>query len=634
MPRYQPWLIALCLLLFWASPVGAHAVLTRAEPAPNSAIAQTPAAIRLWFTEPLEARFSSLQLRDSGGVTIAIPESQIDSADAKQLVVQPGDLPEGLYTVVWRVVSAADGHHTEGSFPFTVGATAVGSTVAAALPETIPWSAALLRWINLIGLTLAVGSLGFVLWVWQPAQAQTATTVAAPLQTVIWIGWLLLGVGGVLILLLQTATVTGLPWWATVTDPALGQVLTTTRFGSLWLARLALWVLLGGTLWFSRSRPALRWLALLLGTAILLLHSLYSHAAAAQAPVLAVINHWFHLLMTALWLGGLVQFFVGVGLLRRSPKTAVTAAGRLTGYFSNYARIAVAGLAISGLYSAWLHVGSLTGLQTTLYGRQLLIKLLLFVPLLILATVNLLVTQQRLQARQTVWVGRLRGLIGAELVLALAILTVVGIMTAISPARTTLAERTLAAALVAKPPPQPITAMEMLDNLHVELAISPGWVGENTFRVTLLSAMEDGQPITDASLIRLRFAHQTEDLGESELRITSGQNGVYTVQGANLSIPGDWQIRLTIQRPDQFDTVVDFVPQVTAQPPPPPPPVIDTTLPPATQLLALLILGLLALVLGGYALGQHGLRPRSGPSLLASTLTLLGILFLASAALT
>jgi copper transport protein len=397
---------------------------------------------------------------------------------------------------------------------------------------------------------------------------------------------------------------------------------------------MALWALMGGVLWLARQNPRLRWLALLLALAILVLHSLFSHAAAAQSAWLAILNDWFHLALTALWLGGLVQFLVVVGALRRPKRGLAASLARLTSYFSNYARICVLGLMLTGLYSAWLQVGSLAGLQETLYGRQLLTKLLLVLPLLGIAAVNLVITQRRLQARQEIWVGRLRGLISAEIILAVAILSLVGVMTSISPARSTLAQQAAAKAQALTPAAAPLFQMQMIEetNLHAQLTVSPGWVGENTFSVAL-ATLDTDQPVTDASLIRMRFENQSSDMGQSELRIKEPQNGLYSIKGANLSAPGDWKIRMTIQRPDQFDTVTDFDLKVTAEPPPPPPPVIDTQIPQADQFMALLVMGLLGLTIGGYFVGQHGLRPWPSVGLIAGALALLGALFLISAVL-
>jgi hypothetical protein len=205
-------------------------------------------------------------------------------------------------------------------------------------------------------------------------------------------------------------------------------------------------------------------------------------------------------------------------------------------------------------------------------------------------------------------------------------------MTSINSARGVLVQRAAAeAAQAAVPEPNPIGEMQMMDDLHIHLTITPGWVGQNTFSV-LLTTM-DGEPVSDASLIRLRFEHETENLGESELRISEGQEGVYTVQGANLSAPGEWQIRMTVQRPDQFDAVVDFAPQVALPPSPPPVLLVDVNAPLPYRTPVLLVTGLLAVAVGGYLLGQQGFRFWQGSGALAGALVLIGGLFLASVVL-
>ena len=141
----------------------------------------------------------------------------------------------------------------------------------------------------------------------------------------------------------------------------------------------------------------------------------------------------------------------------------------------------VAGLAVTGLYAGWLQVGSFEALLTTLYGQALLIKLLLLVPLLGIAGINLLVTHRRLQAGQALWTGRLRGLVGAEIMLAAGVLLAVGVMTSISPARTELTQRAISKTLAALPKPQPLMAMQEADNLQIHLMAEPdGWVKINS----------------------------------------------------------------------------------------------------------------------------------------------------------
>jgi copper transport protein len=629
--RVARWIVLSLLLLAGAQPVWSHAVLARSEPPPNARLAAAPAEIRLWFTEPVEPAFSAIELRDSQGRVVAAAPGQVDATDPHQLYMQPGALAEGLYTVVWRNVSAADGHHSEGSFPFTIGAAPGAPAPPPVAEQSVSLAQTLVRWLNLVSLALAVGSLGFVCFVWRPGVTVAVPDAERRLRRVIWFGWGLVGVSSLALLWLQTAVVANVGLLDALHAQTLYDVVRATRFGTLWRARVALWVLMAGLLLLARRRAAFSWAALGCGAAILLLTSLYGHAAAVEDRWPSVLSDWLHLLMTALWVGGLAQFLVVIPPVRRTLTPAAPMLGRLAGYFSLYARIAVIALIATGLYAMWLHVGSLEGLLTTRYGRLLVVKLLLIAPLLAVALVNLVWTQRRLLAGHAVWAGRLRNLVGVEFGLTLAVLAVVGAMTAIGPARGEVVRRaaaTTAAAPMPAPEPQPISATQMVDDLHVHLTITPGWVGENSFAVTLTTMA--GEPVADAALIRLRFEHQTERLGESELQITGGQDSVYRVSGANLSAPGDWRIRMTVQRPDQFDAVVDFLPAVPPPPPPEPVVAVETTLPYRTQ--ALGASGLLLVGAGGYWLVRQRLRFWQGVGVLASALIAVGSILLAAAA--
>ena len=109
----------------------------------------------------------------------------------------------------------------------------------------------------------------------------------------------------------------------------------------------------------SGRQPRILWIALALGLLLLVTQSLFSHASAAADRAAAVANDWLHLTSTALWIGGLVAFALMLLTLRREPdRTALTA--RLVAAFSNFARVAVVLLVVSGLYAAWLEVGAPT----------------------------------------------------------------------------------------------------------------------------------------------------------------------------------------------------------------------------------------------------------------------------------
>jgi len=100
------------------------------------------------------------------------------------------------------------------------------------------------------------------------------------------------------------------------------------------------------------------------------------------------------------------------------------------------ALIAWATLGLTGLYSAWLHVGNIDALLHTGYGQALLTKLILLIPILALAAFNLFVVTRRLRLGDPqAWAARFRYLVASEAVLAVIVLAVVGALTPAAGAR-------------------------------------------------------------------------------------------------------------------------------------------------------------------------------------------------------
>src|SRR5256712_12782303 len=128
----------------------------------------------------------------------------------------------------------------------------------------------------------------------------------------------------------------------------------------------------------------------LLGAAALVPIAASSHAAAVEpSTALAIAVDGFHLLATGVWAGGLLPLAL---LLRAAGREegadarpyAVLVAHR----FSGCALAAVLALVLSGATMAVTHVGTVAGLVGTRYGRLLLLKIALPVPVLPLAAVN------------------------------------------------------------------------------------------------------------------------------------------------------------------------------------------------------------------------------------------------------
>lgn len=121
LPKVMVWRCAfvLCVLLTLPSTVLPHASLIKSVPARRAQIFKSPPQIQLWFSERLEARFSSLRVIDSTGNRVDLDNVAVDTNDPKRIFVGIKPLVPGQYKIRFRVLSV-DGHVVEGDVPFTI----------------------------------------------------------------------------------------------------------------------------------------------------------------------------------------------------------------------------------------------------------------------------------------------------------------------------------------------------------------------------------------------------------------------------------------------------------------------------------------------------------------------------------
>ncbi len=111
--------------LIAAVPAGkavAHAKLMRADPAPDSTVAVAPKVVKVWFSEELRSKGSTLQVVDSRGVRVDDGKGRVDLDDLDRMTLIGGlkAMGRGTYTVRWTAVSADDRDMAKGTFSFTV----------------------------------------------------------------------------------------------------------------------------------------------------------------------------------------------------------------------------------------------------------------------------------------------------------------------------------------------------------------------------------------------------------------------------------------------------------------------------------------------------------------------------------
>ena len=263
----------------------------------------------------------------------------------------------------------------------------------------------------------------------------------------------------------------------------------------------------------------------------------------------ALFNDYLHLLAAAVWVGALFHFAPAVPLIRGilSPAPRKTLLATLVPRFSMLGIASVAVLAVSGLYSTSAQVTLPVALATP-YGRVLLVKLALVGVILALAAINLLRVRPRL-AREDAAGDQLRKLVAGEVGIAVLILLLVGLLTALEPARQVASRLGLGQA-------NDLVLEDSNEGATINLTIKPAQVGPNQMVVTLTDVR--GQPIDNADDVSIRPTYLQTDLGEAAISATNLGGGQYQADEVLLGLAGPWQVGLIVRRPDAFDARTAF----------------------------------------------------------------------------
>lgn len=128
-----PLVLAVLWMAWHAAPALAHAELLRATPTDSETLSEQPGEVRLVFDEPVRAEFDPIKVTDEEGNRVDAEDARALSDEPDVVVASLDALPEGSYTVEWRITSA-DGDPISGEYGFAVNASAavVGEEDAAA----------------------------------------------------------------------------------------------------------------------------------------------------------------------------------------------------------------------------------------------------------------------------------------------------------------------------------------------------------------------------------------------------------------------------------------------------------------------------------------------------------------------
>ncbi len=398
----------------------AHATLVRSDPRDGAVLAAAPSTVRLVFDDTVRAVSGMKAIRNGGGSVLS---GRPQVVNGRVLVVPlRGGLPDGDYTVLWRVLSD-DGHRLSGVIAFGVGAGRAPPTAALNADNGPSFQDVLSRWLFFAGLLTAAGA----------AFYRFAVGPVPP--RLFLVAFLLVLVGA---------------------SSAIHDVSVSTRFGG---AMLAASVIAGVGALFAAVTPLFPRLGVvpaLAGLALVPVPTLAGHALDPGRSWIEAVADVVHVAAASLWLGGLVSLALALraGADRRATLRR----------FSNLALVSVLVLAGTGVIRALAELDSVSQIWSTGYGRVLVVKTALLTALVAIGWVN----RYRLVPQNAV--GALRRSTSVELALFVVLVAAVALLTDLRPGR----DRAASAAVAAPtgPPPLPGRRMVVQAREDGELAVA------------------------------------------------------------------------------------------------------------------------------------------------------------------
>lgn len=584
------------LFVMLANPpaASAHAVLESSSPASGSALAvgSPPRAVVLRFDEAVGAALGGVRVLSASGARVDLNRVSHPGGNESEVTAPlRGDLAEGSYLVLWRVVSD-DSHPVSGSFTFSYGHQGQLTSVRRPRePATTGVAADAARFVEYGAVLVLIGAIGFALF----CSSQAARTRRYRVLLLGSAAVSLAGTGAEFCL--QAARDLGGGIGGAWNVTALRALLDTT-YGHAHLTRaLALVAVL--VLFADRDRAPGRGSLRAPAAAMVVVAAtiaMAGHSGVPPALILWLPLDVVHIVAAGAWLGGLVALLVtfararprvdrvpeppsrvpvGVGATEfpldpssgggappRSvapdlPPTRPTLSGAggsldeqafddAVRRFSRLAAGCVLVLVLTGLAQAWRQVRGLTALLGTDYGHLLLLKLLFVAVMLCAAACSRSVVQR---SRTSHVSNRLLRSVVLEVLSGVLVVAVTTVLVSAPPARTALSNPIDPGTAAIGPVDHTVTTGPVtvqvttldLGNRSIELRLLTFDKNRVLRDVSELSARADLPGRSGASTVNAPLRHVA--------------TGRYAVEGWWLPRAGDWRLTVSV-RTSQVDAYV------------------------------------------------------------------------------
>lgn len=389
-----------------------HAFVIRSNPGAFSSLSTSPSRIDLFFSEPVDIKYSKLSVIDQDGKQVDNKDIGYLNGDQSSLSVTVPKLIDGVYTVSSTVLSQTDGHVTDNAFVFAIGAASIPSNISSSIPEeTVVYvPEALSRFPTLVGQVIIVGGAFSSLWLWSPVNrfqrfsshlSEIRKKIDKRLTAVFLIASVCLVLSNIAILIFQAFSISA----------SIGDVLTT-RFGIVILVRivLSLTLLAISTIQYRKYRKSPMNLRkdetigiLSLGLTLLFTTSMIGHGA-ANNQYSSIMIDFVHNLVSSLWIGGIIYFgFIMTSVLKadksleQGRKIALLAI--VIPRFSLLVIVLLGFIIFTGPLLLFILDSNFGQVASSLYGKTLIVKLLLGLGMLLIGAYNQFAIHREAQRR-------------------------------------------------------------------------------------------------------------------------------------------------------------------------------------------------------------------------------------------
>lgn len=460
-------------LTFIPGIASAHAILESSIPEASALLASSPKEIRLDFDEQVEATLGDVRIYDSEQREVANSNTVRSVSDTSVVTAEVPTLKNGVYVVVWRVVSA-DGHPVTGAFPFEIGTKSTG-TSAALLEEVLsrtettsplgnPMS--ILRLLGFLGLLLLIGCVS-LLW-------RSPLLGNARIGKTLRYSSVSIAVSSLGLLLMQGPYTAGKSWGSLFDSFLIGEVMQTRLGLALFIRAICAfaWGVIALTASASVSR---RWRISVVTTAVITIttYAASGHQSAGTLPGIFVPLDMIHLVAISTWVGALLALAVV-----SKDNNVENEAKR----FSQMATWSMPVVVVTGVVQGLHLLGGISTITQTHFGKLLLLKTLLVGAVVVFGS----------KARAKLQLGSFSSIakiIRRESALVVLVLAVTSLMVAQSPN--------------AKPAtPISYSATKVQNGIVAELSVVPAVVGTAEVHVVLTPP---GGSLTPVESVTVQF---------------------------------------------------------------------------------------------------------------------------------